>query len=98
MRCGVTADDRRASEVCVEEIIAKLTTVPGNGAATGGLKVITENGWFAARPSGTENVYKIYAESFRDAAHLRRIQNEVQSLVTETLTAQQTKEAESVGV
>ncbi len=95
--CGMAADDRRASEVRVEEIIAKLTTAPGNRAATGGLKVITENGWFAARPSGTENVYKIYAESFRDAAHLRRIQDEAQSLVAGILTGQQTKEVGSAG-
>ena len=56
-----------------------LTTAPGNGASIGGLKVITANGWFAARPSGTEDVNKLYAESFRDAEHLKRIQSEAQA-------------------
>lgn len=87
----------KSSELAGEKITAKLTTAPGNGEAIGGLKVTTENGWFAARPSGTENVYKIYAESFRDAAHLRQIQDEAQLLVSEILTANQTREAESVG-
>lgn len=64
-----------------ERITAKLTTAPGNGAAIGGLKVVTENGWFAARPSGTEDVYKIYTESFLGAEHLARIQEEAQALV-----------------
>ena len=58
-----------------------MTTAPGNGAAIGGLKVITDEGWFAVRPSGTEDVYKLYAESFRDRAHLERIQTEAQALV-----------------
>ena len=71
----------RATELAGEKILATLTTAPGNGAAIGGLKVVTENGWFAARPSGTEDVYKIYAESFRDEAHLRRIQEEAQALI-----------------
>ncbi len=64
-----------------EKIEAMLTKAPGNGASIGGLKVATKNGWFAARPSGTENVYKIYAESFRGEAHLREIQREAQALV-----------------
>ena len=64
-----------------------LTTAPGNGAPIGGLKVVTENGWFAARPSGTEDVYKIYAESFRDREHLRRIQEEAQAIVSAALAA-----------
>ena len=59
-----------AKELAGETIVAKLTHAPSNGAAIGGLKVVTENGWFAARPSGTEDIYKIYAESFKDAAHL----------------------------
>ena len=71
----------RATELAGEKILATLTTAPGNGAAIGGLKVVTENGWFAARPSGTEDVYKIYAESFRGEAHLRRIQEEAQALI-----------------
>jgi phosphoglucomutase len=58
-----------------------LTTAPGNGAAIGGLKVVTANGWFAARPSGTEEVYKLYAESFLGADHLRRIQEEAKALI-----------------
>jgi phosphoglucomutase len=64
-----------------EPIVARLTRAPGNGAPIGGLKVTTENGWFAARPSGTENLYKIYAESFRGADHLRAIQAEARALV-----------------
>jgi phosphoglucomutase len=59
-----------------------LTTAPGNGAPLGGLKVITKNGWFAARPSGTEDVYKIYAESFLGKDHLRRIQQEAKALLS----------------
>ncbi len=66
-----------------EAITAKLTHAPGNGAPIGGLKVVTENGWFAARPSGTEQIYKIYAESFRGADHLRQIQAEAQAIVQE---------------
>ena len=63
----------RFTDLAGEKIQAILTHAPGNGAAIGGLKVIAESGWFAARPSGTENIYKIYAESFRGADHLRRI-------------------------
>lgn len=70
-----------AQELAGEPIVAKLTNAPGNNAALGGLKVVTENGWFAARPSGTEDVYKIYAESFKGAEHLRRIQQEAQLIV-----------------
>jgi phosphoglucomutase len=75
----------RASELAGEPIVAKLTTAPGNGAPIGGLKVVTEHGWFAARPSGTENVYKVYAESFLGEAHLARIIEEAQAVVTEAL-------------
>jgi phosphoglucomutase len=64
-----------------------LTEAPGNGSAIGGVKVITANGWFAARPSGTEDVYKIYAESFRDPDHLRRIQDEAQALIAKVSVA-----------
>ena len=71
-----------ATELAGEKILATLTTAPGNGAAIGGLKVVTDNGWFAARPSGTEDVYKIYAESFRGESHLRRIQEEAQALIS----------------
>ena len=68
-----------------EQITAKLTSAPGNGAPIGGLKVVTDNGWFAARPSGTENIYKIYAESFKDESHLAAIVKEAQEIVTDTL-------------
>jgi phosphoglucomutase len=71
-----------ATELAGEAIRAILTTAPGNGAAFDGLKVITDNGWFAVRPSGTEDVYKLYAESFHDRLHLERIQAEAQALVT----------------
>jgi phosphoglucomutase len=70
-----------AKELAGEAIRAILTTAPGNGAAIGGLKVVTDEGWFAVRPSGTEEVYKLYAESFRDRQHLERIQEEAQALV-----------------
>jgi phosphoglucomutase len=73
-----------AKELAGEPITAMLTTAPGNGAAIGGLKVTTKNGWFAARPSGTENVYKIYAESFLGKDHLRRLQSEAQALISNT--------------
>ena len=68
-----------------ERIERMLTHAPANDAPIGGIKVIAANGWFAARPSGTENIYKIYAESFRDAAHLRRILAEAQSIVDTAL-------------
>ena len=68
-----------------ESIMAKLTSAPGNGAPIGGLKVVAANGWFAARPSGTENIYKIYAESFKDQDHLAAIVNEAQEIVTKAL-------------
>lgn len=70
-----------------ERIIAKLTKAPGNNADIGGLKVCTENGWFAARPSGTEDVYKIYAESFKGVGHLKQIQQEAQKIVADTFAA-----------
>jgi phosphoglucomutase len=75
------------SELAGEKIEAMLTSAPGNGAAIGGLKVVTDSGWFAARPSGTEAVYKIYAESFRGEKHLRQIQEEAQSLIAKALAA-----------
>jgi len=74
-----------ATELAGEKIIAKLTNAPGNNAPIGGLKVVTENGWFAARPSGTENLYKLYAESFRGADHLKAIVTEAQELIQRTL-------------
>ena len=74
-----------ASELAGETITSVLTAAPGNGAAIGGLKVGTENAWFAARPSGTEDVYKIYAESFRGPEHLARVQEEARALVSSAL-------------
>ncbi len=74
-----------ATELAGEPITARLTRAPGNGAAIGGLKVVTENGWFAARPSGTEDIYKIYAESFRGAEHLKQVQAEAQDIVASAL-------------
>ena len=74
-----------ASRLAGEAITEKLTRAPGNGAPIGGLKVTSASGWFAARPSGTENIYKIYAESFRDAAHLSLIVREAQEIVNEAL-------------
>jgi phosphoglucomutase len=71
----------QATELAGEKILAMLTKAPGNGSLIGGLKVVTEHGWFAARPSGTEAVYKIYAESFRGEDHLRRLQEEAQALI-----------------
>lgn len=73
-----------AKELAGEKIDAMLTNAPGNGAPIGGLKVVTQSGWFAARPSGTENVYKIYAESFRGEEHLTLIQKEAQKLISRT--------------
>jgi phosphoglucomutase len=84
---SMSPDDVKADTLAGEPIQAKLTRAPGNDAAIGGLKVVTENGWFAARPSGTEAIYKIYAESFRDAGHLRRIQDEARELVAGVFAA-----------
>ena len=85
MLLNLSAEDVTASKLAGDPIQARLTTAPGNGAAIGGLKVITAHGWFAARPSGTEDVYKLYAESFRGSAHLRRIQEEAQAIIAKTL-------------
>jgi phosphoglucomutase len=75
----------RESQLAGEPIISKLTRAPGNNAPIGGLKVVSANGWFAARPSGTENIYKIYAESFRDKQHLQSIVAEAQQIVKNAL-------------
>ncbi len=72
-------------ELAGEPILAKLSAAPGNGEPIGGLKVVTASGWFAVRPSGTENIYKIYAESLRDQAHLEVIVKEAQGVVSKTL-------------
>ena len=81
----LSADAVSASSLAGESITAILTHAPGNGAALGGLKVETENAWFAARPSGTENVYKIYAESFKSQEHLEKVQAEAKELVDSVL-------------
>jgi phosphoglucomutase len=77
----------KLAELAGEKIKTVLTQAPGNSAPIGGLKVIAESGWFAARPSGTENIYKIYAESFRGAEHLHRILEEAQTIVNDALAA-----------
>jgi phosphoglucomutase len=81
----LSPDQVAASQLAGDAVTAILTTAPGNGAAIGGLKVMTDQGWFAARPSGTENVYKIYAESFRGDDHLERIIEEAQAVVSAAL-------------
>jgi phosphoglucomutase len=83
----LSADDVTATSLAGEKITAILTHAPGNGAALGGLKVETESAWFAARPSGTENVYKIYGESFLGAEHLKVVQDEAKALVDGVLGA-----------
>jgi phosphoglucomutase len=81
----LSPDAVRAAELAGEPITARLTHAPGNGAALGGLKIVTASGWFAARPSGTENLYKIYAESFEGPAHLDAIVSEAQQIVNDAL-------------
>ncbi len=83
---ALSPDDVRASSLAGEEITAKLTEAPGNGAKIGGLKVTTESAWFAARPSGTEDVYKIYAESFQGPDHLSQVQDEAREVVSAALS------------
>jgi phosphoglucomutase len=81
----LSPEDVTATELAGEKIVAKLTRAPGNDAPIGGLKVVTENAWFAARPSGTEDVYKIYAESFRGPEHLAQVQEEARAVVSAAL-------------
>ncbi|MFE7577802.1 phosphoglucomutase (alpha-D-glucose-1,6-bisphosphate-dependent) [Streptomyces sp. NPDC057521] len=83
----LSPDQVTADTLAGEPVTAVLTTAPGNGAAIGGIKVTTENAWFAARPSGTEDVYKIYAESFRGAEHLTQVQEEAKAVVSAALDA-----------
>ena len=80
----LSPDQVTATELAGESIVAKLTKAPSNNANIGGLKVVTDNGWFAARPSGTEDVYKIYAESFKGNDHLKQIQSEAKDIVDAT--------------
>jgi phosphoglucomutase len=82
---ALSPEEVTATELAGEKITAKLTTAPGNGAPIGGLKVTTANAWFAARPSGTEDVYKIYAESFRGPDHLREVQEAAREVVAKAL-------------
>ncbi len=84
---NLSPDMVEASELAGEPIIARLTNAPGNNAPIGGLKVVTENGWFAARPSGTEEIYKIYAESFKGSDHLKKILEEARSIVSAAFKA-----------
>jgi len=84
---GLSPDMVTANELAGEPIMAKLTRAPGNDTPIGGLKVVAENGWFAARPSGTEAIYKLYGESFKGAEHLRRIQEEAQTIVNAAFAA-----------
>jgi phosphoglucomutase len=84
---GLSPDMVTANELAGEPIMTKLTRAPGNDAPIGGLKVVAENGWFAARPSGTEEIYKLYGESFKGAEHLRRIQEEAQAIVNAAFAA-----------
>ena len=81
----LSPDAVKESDLAGEPITAKLTKAPGNGAPIGGLKVVTQSGWFAARPSGTENIYKIYAESFRAKSHLHEILSEAEQIVNNAL-------------
>ena len=83
----LSPQDITASELAGEKIQNILTSAPGDGNAIGGIKVIAQSGWFAARPSGTEDVYKIYAESFRGSGHLKEIQEEAQAMVGAVLGA-----------
>jgi phosphoglucomutase len=82
---ALSPEQVEATELAGEPIVATLTRAPGNDAAVGGLKVVTENAWFAARPSGTEDVYKIYAESFRGPDHLAEVQQAARDLVGQVL-------------
>ncbi|MDK6664090.1 phosphoglucomutase (alpha-D-glucose-1,6-bisphosphate-dependent) [Alloscardovia omnicolens] len=82
---SLTADSVSATTMAGDEITAKMTTAPGNGAAIGGLKVTTDNAWFAARPSGTENIYKVYAESFTSPEHLEKVVSEATAVVNDAL-------------
>ena len=82
---NLAPDRLDAKELAGESIEATLSKAPGNNEPIGGIKMIAKSGWFAARPSGTEDVYKIYAESFRDGEHLKRIQGEAQAMIGQVL-------------
>jgi phosphoglucomutase len=89
---ALTPEAVAADTLAGDAITRRMTTAPGNGAAIGGLKVETSRGWFAARPSGTEDVYKLYAESYESRDHLRRIQTEAQMIINEAFDAQHARE------
>ncbi|MGO1638293.1 MAG: phosphoglucomutase, alpha-D-glucose phosphate-specific, partial [Ancrocorticia populi] len=84
---ALSPEDVTATELAGETITDKLVNAPGNNAKIGGLKVVTENAWFAARPSGTEDVYKIYGESFKGADHLAQVQEEAKAVVASALNS-----------
>ena len=83
---ALTPERIKASELAGEAITAELDHAPGNSAAIGGIKVVAKNGWFAARPSGTEDIYKIYAESYSGNDHLQRILKEAQTIVDKAIS------------
>ena len=83
---SLSPEQIRSTELAGDKIVNVLSHAPGNGAAIGGVKVVTDNGWFAARPSGTENIYKIYGESFKGKEHLARILEEAQQVVDGALS------------
>ncbi len=89
----ISPDRIRSAELAGEHVLRIITTAPGNGAPIGGVKVVTENGWFAARPSGTENIYKIYAESFRGEGHMEQILEEARAIVNETFSPEERRKA-----
>jgi len=91
MLAKMSKESIQSSTLAGEKIKSILTHAPGDGQAIGGVKVIAESGWFAARPSGTEEIYKIYAESFRDQKHLEQIESEAQSIVSEAFSAAMTR-------
>ena len=82
---NLSADEVKIKTLAGEKIDSVLTKAPGNGAPIGGLKVVAKDGWFAARPSGTESIYKVYAESFQGEDHLRQIQNDAQAIVSRAI-------------
>ena len=88
---GLSPEDVKEQTLAGEPIVARLTTAPGNGAPIGGLKIATASGWFAARPSGTENIYKIYAESFKSASHLDALVAEAQRLVDAAIAQEESR-------
>jgi phosphoglucomutase len=98
MLSKLSPDQVKAKDLAGEKIEALITRAPGNDAPIGGLKVVTKNGWFAARPSGTEDIYKIYAESFLGKDHLQRILGEAQTLVSGAIGGASGSSAESPAV